>query len=107
MDGILESLPGCFAQAMFTGVRPLLVVVVHPLIQVLLQALQAGVDFLSKSNRVELFLNSPMEALTNTISLRTLDLSSGVVDVFDRQVKLIRMILIISSAIFCTPLGLG
>ena len=78
-----------FAEAPTTLARPELVVVGNPGIEVGLQFVDGAIDPLAERHPVELVEKGAMEALANTIGLRALGLGAGMVDVLDRQVKLV------------------
>ena len=97
-----ESLHGCLPETVFPGVRPLRVIRVHPSVKVCLQLFYRGVYLLSESDGVEFVLDSPVEAFTDAVCLRTLGLDFGVINVLDGQIQLVFMCFPV-SAVFGSP----
>src|SRR5262249_1372944 len=64
--------------------RPQMVVLDQPGIEISLQLIDAAVDLLAERNPVKLVQDSAMEALTDSIGLRALGLGAAVIDVLDR-----------------------
>jgi hypothetical protein len=75
---------------------PLVIVTHQPLIQINLQALKIGIEFLSERDLVKLLQDGLVESLADPIGLRCLRLCLAVIDVIERLVELI-------VVLFCTP----
>src|SRR6516162_7380746 len=73
--------------------RPQIVVLDQPGIEVSLQLVDAAVDLLAERDAIELIQYGAMEALTDSIGLRALRLGAAVIDVLDREVELVFMAL--------------
>src|SRR5215469_10021266 len=73
--------------------RPPMVVLDQPGIEISLQLLDAVVDLLAERDAIELIQYSAMEALTDSIGLRALGLGAAVINVLDREVELVFMAL--------------
>jgi len=69
-------------------------------VQIGLQVSDRTVDLLSKGDAVELVERGLVESVDDPIRLRALGLGSRVVDVLDRQIELVLMMLKIAT-IFC------
>ena len=74
-----KSLHGCFSETVLSGVGSLGVVGVHPRIEVCLQLLNRGIDFLSKCDCIELVLHGSVESLADAVCLRAFRLDFRVV----------------------------
>ena len=61
--------------------------VIDPLVQIGLQFLNGAVDLLAEGDAIELIEQRFVEALADTVCLRTFGLGPGVVNILDRQVK--------------------
>ena len=70
-----------------------MVIVVHPLIQILLQGFNRLIEFLAESDLVKLVENGFMEAFTNAVCLWTSRFGLRVIDVTHGQIKLIVVVL--------------
>jgi len=57
-NAVPKRLHGRFAKAIPSAVRPLIVVIMHPFIQVSLEFSDASIGFLSESYRIPRFLSS-------------------------------------------------
>ena len=84
--------------------RPFLVVVLDPIIEIALQLADRAVDFLAEGNAIELFEHSLVEPLDDTICLRAVGLGARVIDILERQIELVFVMLRI-AAIFRAPIG--
>ena len=73
--------------------RSLLIIRSEPFVDVNLKFLQGAVQLLSEEQAVALILHGFVEPLTDTIRLRVTGFGPGVVDVLNRQVELIGMVL--------------
>jgi len=73
------------------------VVIANPLIEIGLQLLDAGVDLFAKCYLVELLQNGLVKAFADAVGLRTPGLRLCVIDVLDRQVELILVVLAIAT----------
>lgn len=80
MFGFTEGLQRGTPKAVLAGVSPLTVVLLNPLIQIGLQVLQCGIDFLAKGNGIELVLNGAMKTFADAIGLRMTGFGLAVVD---------------------------
>ncbi len=70
MSSLSESLHRCFAVAVLSRMRALLVVFEQPLIYVRLQLFKRAIDFLAKGDVVKLVLHGLMKALADAVGLR-------------------------------------
>ncbi len=70
-DTFDKSLHGRLSETVLSGMNPLRVVSVHPRIEVGLQLLDRGVEFLSESDGIELILHGSVESFADTVCLRT------------------------------------
>ena len=82
--------------------RPLFVVVFHPLIEVFLQFLHIVVYLLAKGNVVKLMLYRFVEALAVAIALGSSSPRFAVIDVLNGQVELVFVMLAV-AAVFGPP----
>ena len=73
--------------------RPLLVVGFDPGVEVVLQARDRGIGLLAEGDAVELIEDGLVEALSDAIRLRALRLGPRMVDVLDREIKLVVVML--------------
>src|SRR5215831_476610 len=73
--------------------RPQMVVLDQPGIEISLQLVDAAVDLLAERDAIELIQYGAMEALTDSIGLRALRLGAAVIDVLDGEVELVFMAL--------------
>src|SRR5690606_16785433 len=62
------------------------------------------VQLLSESYCIELILDCPMEAFTNTIALRAFHFCFRVLNIFNSQVEFVLMVLSFAT-VFSTPIG--
>ena len=69
--------------------RPVLVVGSDPVVEIGLQLGDRAIDFLPESDAVELVQYGLVEPLDDAVGLRVLGLGARVIDVLDRQVKLV------------------
>ena len=88
MFRIQKRLVGSFAKAKLTGMRAFMVELSEPLINIVLNVLKGKIEFLSKQNGITFILHSPVKAFTNTVCLRVIGLSSGVINILNTQIKL-------------------
>lgn len=91
-----------FAVAITARMRPLFVVVFHPLIEVFLQFLHIVVYLLAKGNVVKLMLYRFVEALADAIALGSSSPRFAVIDVLNGQVELVFVMLAV-AAVFGPP----
>ena len=76
-----------------------LVVFGHPGIKVALQLLDRLVDPLAEGDAIEFIEHSLMKALTNSIGLWASCLGTGVINVLDRQVEFVLMMLGVAAIV--------
>ena len=67
----------------------MLVILGDPRIKVGLQLVDGVIDLLAERHPIELVQDGAMEALADSIGLRTLGLGAAVIDVLDREVELV------------------
>lgn len=84
--------------------RTLFVIESHPFVNISLQLIQILIDFLAKSNLVELFADGFVKPFADAVRLRMLDLRLCMIDIFDRQVKLI-FVMLSRAAILRAAIG--
>src|SRR4029077_1442739 len=84
-----EGLHRGLAEAPSALMRPPLIIVDEPSIEVGLQLLNRPIDLLAEGDPVKLVQHSAMEALADAVGLRALGLGAAVIDVLDRQIELV------------------
>jgi hypothetical protein len=84
--------------------RTLFVIESHPFVNISLQLIQILIDFLAKSNLVELFADGFVKPFADAVRLWMLDLRLCMIDIFDRQVKLI-FVMLSRAAILRAAIG--
>lgn len=84
--------------------RTFLVVVSHPLIDILLQLFDRFVELRTESDLIKLLQHGLMEALTDTIGLWASGFGPGVIDSFKSQVQFI-FVMLWRSAVLGTAIG--
>ena len=77
--------------------RTLRVVVIHPAVNIRLQFFQSLIHLFAKGNLIKLIEDGFVEAFADTVGLRRFDLCFRMVNVFDRQVKLVFVMLPIAA----------
>ena len=92
------------AEAPSPLVRPFLVVALDPTIEVALEFGDRSIDLLSEGDAVELIEHGLVEPLGDSVGLWALGLGARVVDVLERQIELVFVMLRI-AAIFRAPIG--
>jgi len=85
-------------------VRPFLVIALDPIIEIALQVADRAIDLLAERHAIELVEDGLMEPLGDAIGLRALGLGARMVDVLDRQIELIFVVLRV-AAIFRAAIG--
>src|SRR5262244_2507326 len=90
---VKKSLHRGLGEAPAALMRPPMVVLDQPGIEISQQLLDAVVDLLAERDAIELIQYSAMEALTDSIGLRALGLGAAVINVLDREVELVFMAL--------------
>ena len=65
--------------------RPLVVVLDQPAIEIGLQLVERAIDLLAERDTVELVEQRAMKALADSVGLRALGFGAGVIDILDRQ----------------------
>ena len=85
-------------------VRPRLIILRHPDIEILLQFADRRIDLLAEGDAVELVEHGLVKPLDDAIGLRALGLGAAMVDVLDGKIELIFVMLWI-AAIFRAPIG--
>src|SRR5262249_48688631 len=86
---VKKSLHRGLAEAPAALVRPQMVVLDQPGIEISLQLVDAAVDLLAERDTIELIQYSAMEALTDSVRLRALGLGAAVIYVLDGEVELV------------------
>ena len=92
------------SEAPFALMRPDLVELAHPDVEVGLQVVDRRVDLLAEGDAIELVEHGLVEALDDAVGLRAPGLGSGVVDVLDRQIELV-FVAVVGPAIFGPAVG--
>ena len=77
--------------------RPRLIIFAEPGICISLQLLQARIELLAKRHTVELILHGAMKAFADPVGLRRSSFRLGVIDIFDRQIELILVVLALAA----------
>ena len=77
----------------------LFVVKLYPLVQVRLQLVDRLIEFLPKGYPVELIEHRLVKPLTDPVGLRTLCLGARMIDVLQRQIQLILVMLRITAVL--------
>src|SRR5579859_2519698 len=88
-----KRLHGGFAETVFAGMWPVFIVLRDPCVYIALQLFQAGVQPFPERDAIELVLHGAMKALADAVGLRRPRLGFGVVDILDRQVELVFVML--------------
>ena len=81
--------------------RPVLIVLREPRIQVSLQFLEPVIQLLAKCHAIKLILDGAVETLANSVGLRRVRLRLGMVDILDSQIQLV-LVMFPIPAIFGT-----
>ena len=84
-EGVKESLDRRLSEAPFALMRPDLVELAHPEIEVGLQLLDRRVDLLAEGDAIELVEHGLVKTLDNSVGLRALGPGSSMVDILDRR----------------------
>src|SRR5438477_1815648 len=88
-ERVKKGLHRGLAEAPAAVMRPLLVVVDEPGIEIGLQFLDRAIDLFTERHPIELVEQRAMEALADPVGLWALGLCAAVIDVLDRQVELV------------------
>src|SRR5436305_11918914 len=88
-ERVKKALHRGLAEAPAALVRPLLVVVDEPGIEIGLQFLDRAIDLFTERHPIELVEQRAMKALADSVGLWALGLGAAVTDVFARQVELV------------------
>src|SRR5438105_11999408 len=88
-ERVKKGLHRGLAEAPAAVMRPLLVVVDEPGIEIGLQFLDRAIDLFTERHPIELVEQRAMEALADAVGLWALGLGAAVIDVLDRQVELV------------------
>src|SRR5436190_1073729 len=88
-ERVKKGLHRDLAEAPAALMRPLLVVVDEPGIEIGLQFLDRAIDLFTERHPIELVEQRAMEALADPVGLWALGLCAAVIDVLDRQVELV------------------
>src|SRR5438309_7308167 len=88
-ERVKKGLHRGLAEAPAAVMRPLLVVVDEPGIEIGLQFLDRAIDLFAERHPIELVEQRAMEALADAVGLWALGLGAAVIDVLDRQVELV------------------
>ena len=99
-----EDLHRCFAVAVSSGVRPLLVVFGQPHVGIGLQFPDRPIKLPAESDVVELVLDGPMEARADAVGLRAVRPGLRMIHIRDGQVELTGVAFDL-AAIFSAPVG--
>ena len=92
MLGVGEGLQGNTPVTVFATVRAFCIVIRHPLIELSLQVIERGIDFLAEGNIIKFFFNGSMEAFTDAVSLWMVRFGSAVINIFYGQVELVLVV---------------
>ncbi len=84
--GVKEGLHGRLSEAVSSLVCTVVVVVLHPGIEIRLERLYAVVDLTAEGDAVELVEHGFVKALDDTVGLRTARPGAGMADIFNHQV---------------------
>ena len=104
VPGVGEGLQGSTPVTVFATVRAFCIVIRQPLVEVCLQFIEGGIDFLAEGDVIKFFFNSSMEAFADAIGLWMVRFGSTVINIFNRQVELILM-LFDQSIVFGASVG--
>jgi hypothetical protein len=94
-----EGLPGGLPVAIPPRVGPLFIVLPHPLIHIHLKLFQGTVQLLSEEPAVALVLHRLMKPLTDAVGLGMVGLGLRVVNIFNRQVELVGVVLWLATVL--------
>ena len=75
----------------------LIVVDLHPLVEIGLKLLKASIDLPSKCDLVELLQNRFVEAFADPVGLRAFGFGSRVVDILDGEIELILVLFFLAT----------
>ena len=76
---------------------PLVIVGFDPEIEIVLQVRDRGIELLAEGDAVELIEDCLVETLSDAVRLRALRLGPGMIDVLDRKIKLVFVMLGIAA----------
>lgn len=93
MPGVREGLQGSTPVTVFATVRAFCIVIGHPPVEVGLQFIERGIDRLAEGDVVKFFFEGSMEPFADAVGLRVVCPGFAVIDIFNRQVELILMVL--------------
>src|SRR5215831_8513646 len=100
---IKEGLHWGLAEAPAALMRPLIIILDQPGIEIGLQLVDVAINLLAERDPIELVQHGAMETLTDSIRLRALGLGTAVIDVLDGEVELVFMAL--GAAKLCAAVG--
>jgi len=95
--GVKEGLHRRLAESPPTLMGACFIVAFDPAIEIALQFYNRSVDLFAEHDTVELVQHCLVESFNDAICLRTLGLGTGVVDVLDRQVEFVFVMLRIAA----------
>ena len=81
------------AEAPAVLIRPPIIVVDQPGVEIGLQLVDRAIDLLAERDPVKLVQDRAMEAFADSIRLRALGLGAAVIDVLNREIELVFMAL--------------
>ena len=102
--GVKEGLHRGFPIAPAALMGSCLVVLCHPSVEIGLQLIDRHIDPLAEGNAIELIEHCFVEALANAVGLRAPRFGPGMVDILDRQVQLVLVVLGVAT-IFGAAIG--
>ena len=102
--GVKESLHRRLAETIAALVRPRLIILGHPDIEILLQFADRRIDLLAEGDAVELVEHGLVKPFDDAIGLRAPGLGAGMVDVLDSKVELV-FVAVVGAAIFGAAIG--
>src|SRR5687767_3443495 len=102
MLGIQKGLYRCLSEAVLSGMRPLLIVLLQPVIDVGLQILDRTIQPLTKGHAIELILHRAMKSFTDTVGLGRVSLGSGMIDILHRKVELVFVMFAVAAILGST-----
>jgi hypothetical protein len=103
-ERVKEGLDWRLSEAPLALMRPDLVELAHPEIEVDLKVVDCGVDLLAEGYAVKLVKHGLVEAFDDAVGLRAPGLGSGVIDVLDRQIEFV-FVAVVGPAIFSPAVG--
>src|SRR5436190_610607 len=95
--GVKEGLQRRLAEAPPALMGAFFIITFDPRVEIALQFGNRSIDFLAEDDTVELVQHRLVESLNNAIGLRALGLGAGMIDVLERQIEFVFVMLGIAA----------